>query len=75
MCISTYYRLCTKKKGVRMTKREIEKLLKGAGFEKHEGGRHEVWKKEGFPPVAVPRHRGDIPKGTVHNILQQAGLK
>ena len=58
-----------------MTKKEIVKLLKKAGFIKREGGRHEVWLKEGFPPVEVPRHKGDIPKGTANKILKQAGLK
>lgn len=58
-----------------MTKREITKLLRKAGFVKHEGSRHELWTKEGFPPVEVPRHKGDIPKGTAHSILKQAGLK
>ncbi len=58
-----------------MTKREIAKLLKKAEFEKQEGGRHEVWKKDGFPPIVVPRHKGDIPKGTAHSILKAAGLK
>jgi len=58
-----------------LTKREIVKLLKKAGFEKREGGRHEVWVKEGFPPIPVPRHAGDIPKGTVNNILKDAGIR
>ena len=25
--------------------------------------------------VTVPKHKGDIPKGTVNSILKQAGLK
>ena len=25
--------------------------------------------------VTVPNHKGDIPKGTLNNILKQAGLK
>lgn len=58
-----------------MTKREIEKLLQKAGFCKREGGRHDVWVKVGFPPIPVPRHKGDIPKGTALSILKCAGLK
>jgi predicted RNA binding protein YcfA (HicA-like mRNA interferase family) len=58
-----------------MTKQEIEKLFKKAGFQKTEGGRHEVWKKEGFPIVVLPRHRGDISKGTVSSIHKKAGIK
>ena len=25
--------------------------------------------------IAIPRHKGDIPTGTAHNILKEAGLK
>ena len=58
-----------------MTKREIEKLLKKAGFTKNSGGRHDIWKKSGYPPIPVPRHKGDIPKGTVRSIMKAAGIK
>jgi len=76
MWISTYTQITqTRIKWKKLTKREITKLLKKGGFEKYEGGRHEIWKKPGFPPIEVPRHKGDIPKGTAHNILKQAGLK
>lgn len=57
-----------------MTKKEIEKLLKAAGFERKSGGRHDVWVCVGFPPIPVPRHRGDIPLGTARSILKAAGL-
>jgi len=58
-----------------MTKREIEKLLKQAGFIKKSGGRHDIWVKEGFPPIHVPRHKGDIPIGTAKSILKAASLE
>jgi predicted RNA binding protein YcfA (HicA-like mRNA interferase family) len=58
-----------------MTKRELEKLLQRAGFVKHAGGRHDIWVKSGFPPIPVHRHKGDIPIGTLKNILKQAGLR
>lgn len=58
-----------------VTKREIEKLLKEAGFVKRSGGRHDIWTKAGFPPIPVPRHKGDIPIGTSRNILKAAGLE
>jgi len=58
-----------------MTKREIEKLLKKAGFVKHPGGKHDIWVKSGCPPIPVPRHKGDIPIGTAKNILKAAGLE
>lgn len=57
-----------------MTKREIEQLLKKAGFIKRPGGNHEIWIKQGFAPIPVPRHRGDIPKGTARSIMKSAGL-
>jgi len=57
-----------------MTKREIEKMLKKEGFKKHAGGKHDVWTKEGFPPIPVPRHKGDIPVGTAKSILKSAGI-
>ena len=58
-----------------MTKREIEKLLKKAGFVKRTGGKHDIWIKDGFPPIPVPRHKGDIPIGTAKKILKAAGLE
>ncbi len=58
-----------------MTKREIEKLLKKANFKKKAGRKHDVWIKEGFPPIPVPRHKGDIPTGTAKSILKAAGLE
>ena len=59
----------------KMTKRELEKLLKKAGFEMSHGGNHDIWKKDGFPPIPVHRHRKDIKKGTLNRILKDAGLK
>jgi predicted RNA binding protein YcfA (HicA-like mRNA interferase family) len=58
-----------------MTKRELEKLLRKAGFTKKSGGRHDIWIKTGFPPIPVPRHKRDIPPGTLEKILNHAGLK
>ena len=58
-----------------MTKRELLKVLREAGFEKiRQGGSHEIWgnSKINFP---IPRHKGEIPKGTAEKILKQAGLK
>ena len=58
-----------------MTKIEIERLLKNAGFERNCGGKHDIWKKSGYPPIPVPRHKGDIPAGTAKNILKAAGIR
>lgn len=58
-----------------MTKHELEKLLKKSEFEKRSDGKHDIWVKKGFPPISVPRHKGDIPKGILKNILRAAGLE
>jgi len=58
-----------------MIKRELEKLLKKAGLIKCSGGKHDIWIKPGFPPLPVPRHKGDIPRGTAENILKAAGME
>jgi len=60
-----------------MTKREIEKMLKKAGFVKRAGGKHDIWTKTECPPIPipVPRHKGDIPIGTAKSILKAAGLE
>lgn len=58
-----------------MTKREVEKLLKEAGFVKRTSGKHDIWIKSGFPPIPVPRHKGDIPRGILKNVLKNAGLE
>lgn len=58
-----------------MTKRELEKWLKKAGFNKQSGGKHDIWLKSGYPPIPIPRHKGDIPIGTLKNIIKAAGLR
>ena len=58
-----------------MTKKELEKLLQQAGFLKRKGGKHDIWIKTGYPPIPVPRHKGDIPNGTAKSIVKHAGLK
>ena len=59
-----------------MKKVELERLLKSSGFNKvREGGAHEIWGKEGFPNIPIPRHAGDIPKGTLSSILKVANIK
>jgi len=57
-----------------MTVKELEKLLKQAGFQKTEGGNHSLWIKES-KVVPFPRHKGDLGKGLLNAILKQAGLK
>lgn len=57
-----------------MTKYELEKILRQSGFKKRSGGKHDIWIKKGFPPIPVPQHKGDIPNGTLKNILKVSGL-
>lgn len=59
-----------------MTVRDIEKLLTNDGwFFVKQVGSHKHFKhptKQG--KVTIPMHKGDIDKGTVKSILNQAGL-
>ena len=60
-----------------MTEREILKLLKENGWDIEEGSKHHLAtnpKKPGTK-IPIPRHRKDIPIGTINNILKAAGLK
>ena len=60
-----------------MTVREIVKLLRDDGWYASErNGSHVQYEhptKKG--KVTVPKHSGDIAKGTLNSILKQAGLK
>lgn len=61
-----------------MTEREILKQLKQTGWKITEGQRHHLaTDNPKFPgkKISIPRHKGDIPKGTAEAILKQAGLK
>lgn len=57
-----------------MTKRELEKKLQDAGFTFEHGGNHDLAIR-GKQKIPIPRHKGDIPKGTADSILKAAGLK
>lgn len=58
-----------------MKVKELEKLLKQAGWAKEEGAKHTKWTKAGQRPITVPRHKGDVPVGTANSILKAAGLR
>ena len=60
-----------------MKAKDIEKLLTQNGWEPvRQIGSHKMFKKQGNPhTIAVPFHNKDIPTGTLHSILKQAGLK
>jgi predicted RNA binding protein YcfA (HicA-like mRNA interferase family) len=57
-----------------MKKKMIVSLLKKAGYQEFHGAKHDIFKKDGYPPITVPRHT-DIPEGTAKAILKQAGIK
>jgi predicted RNA binding protein YcfA (HicA-like mRNA interferase family) len=57
-----------------MKKTLIVKLLKKAGYEKYHGSKHDMFKKNGCPPITVPRHK-EIAEGTARKILKQAGVE
>lgn len=57
--------------------REIEKILTSDGwYLKKISGSHHQYKHPTKPgKVTIPRHIGDLDRGTVNSILRQAGLK
>ena len=57
-----------------MTKTEIERKLKSAGWEIIHGKRHDLAINKNGKKIAIPRHKRDIPIGTANQILKDAGL-
>lgn len=60
-----------------MTFVELEKILKKDGWYYYDSiGFHIQYKhKSKSGKVTIPKHRGDIKKGTLNAILKQAGVK
>ena len=60
-----------------MTNQELWKKLKKVGWTQKHGGKHDlaVDPKNPQHTIPVPRHRGEVPKGTANAILSEAGLK
>lgn len=60
-----------------MTIREVMKILKQDGWKEIDTNGSHVQLKHSTKPgkVTVPKHAGDLPKGTLNSILKQAGLK
>lgn len=56
-----------------MTAREIEAILSRAGFVLTRQTGHRIWEKDQLA-VPVPVHRGDVPKGTIRNIIKLAEM-
>lgn len=57
-----------------MTKLELERKFKKAGWTLQHGKSHDIFVSPSGQKVPVPRHKGDIPKGTALKILKEAGL-
>jgi predicted RNA binding protein YcfA (HicA-like mRNA interferase family) len=59
-----------------MTKVELEKKLKKAGWGIIHGKAHDQATNPDKPgiKIPIPRHAGDIPKGTALAILKEAGI-
>jgi len=57
--------------------RRISRKLKKFGFEfcRQAAGSHEIWFcKETGRYTTIPHHPGDMPEGTLRDILKQAGI-
>jgi predicted RNA binding protein YcfA (HicA-like mRNA interferase family) len=57
-----------------MTRLELERKFKKAGWSLQHGKRHDLFVSPSGQKIALPRHKGDIPKGTALAILKEAGL-
>lgn len=60
-----------------MTAKELKRKLIADGWIIMQGTRHEMAIHPDKPGIKIPihRHTGDIPSGTLQNILKTAGLK
>ncbi|MCL2047588.1 MAG: type II toxin-antitoxin system HicA family toxin [Defluviitaleaceae bacterium] len=60
-----------------MTAKEFKKKIKAKGWTIIQGSRHELATHPDKPEIqiAIPRHTGDIPTGTLNKMLKDAGLK
>ena len=60
-----------------LTYREVIARLRQAGFvfDRQAKGSHEIWYNPAtHRRITVPNHPGAIPRGTLHAIIQEAGL-
>jgi predicted RNA binding protein YcfA (HicA-like mRNA interferase family) len=59
-----------------MKPKELIKILEKEGFVfLRQSGSHALFKKPGRKIIVVPIHSKDIPTGTLHSLLKDAGLK
>ena len=68
-------RIILKVWGNDMTKLEIERKFKKAGWKIVHGKAHDLAVSPTGQKVPIPRHAGDIPTGTAQKILKDGGLK
>lgn len=63
--------------GDNMKFREIESIILSDGwvYEKCRGSHMQYIHPTKKGRVTIPKHSGDIPKGTINSIMKQAGLK
>ncbi len=59
-----------------ITPQKIINLLKKKGFilDRTKGSHHIYYHAETKKRIVIPFHKKDLPKGTLHEILRQAGL-
>ena len=58
-----------------MTKLELERKFRQAGWFIENGARHyKAVSPDGSVKIPIPRHKGDLAKGLVIRILKDAGL-
>ena len=60
-----------------MTAKEFKKKIKARGWKITQGSRHELATHPNKPgtQIAIHRHAGDIPTGTLNKMLKEAELK
>jgi len=58
--------------------RDVTRKLKelGFSFDRQAAGSHEIWFNADTKRfTTIPNHPGDLPEGTLHAILKQAGVQ
>ena len=60
-----------------MTYAELTRKLRELGcvFKRQAKGSHEIWQSPSGQRFPVPRHPGDLRKGTLAKIIKQAGFQ
>jgi predicted RNA binding protein YcfA (HicA-like mRNA interferase family) len=59
-----------------LTPKEVMKILEKNGFvlDRIKGSHHVFYNPNNFKIVVVPMHKKDLPRGTLLEILRQAGI-